>query len=820
MSKFEEKQTIEHELTSHEDIVIDTHQRLQMEYLEDIPGVSSFDDSQSQIHTNIIKTAENPKTLTGTSIFSAPIMIGNMHAASALSSIFQYQEFPHNASKDLTSSTSFANGSCGSLPVFLAADSTVSALPSSMQLQYSNETSFVIVNAGEKCSKTAETVTENQLCSMSQSKSTMSILEDPPSKPTLSSSDTLIITSEYSENTNSLKALPNESSFDVKDKKLSLLSNISDRAVSLDSIPSLTLFRPNNLPKVESETCSEESSKGVAVIGSEKIPGWLFQLMKNRNLVSSFENKSYPGNNEAVAEAISSPLEKTFDTNHGCTAGASTKVVEQNMDCSEKLQKENKQGSLEHSDTVILEPVETSTTKILTDQTTPQEVVNVFDKIPSSLSFGSISTVSADPSELVPEQSLENTFASNSKQVSEIQSSVQDNISRSIPQVLYPVKIACDPLQLNLVAINETSSQNIRQRDYGESTLSQSLRNAPILMVCGSRSTRSAEVKETQTDLVLGTNTVYFKTMDNSPSVSHCDTVQLPTTVLAMTVSSSPMQCDIGQVPQFSQPNDVSNSQYPQPNIAPSSQDPISSPSEPTAIVTQPSNSMEFIASTATAFDTEETLNPSISACNSKAVFKCVVCSEEFNSKETMLRHKKTHKTFNCDLCNASFSRMGNYTRHRKIHNVHAENQSGFQCDDCGRTFLQRCDLKRHSLIHTSQEPYRCTTCGKGYIRRSDLIVHMRFHNKDRAFHCTSCDKKFFQSGDLNRHVRRAHKPESELTCGHCDRKYACESTLIRHMKAVHKDIILQAVDQRVQDLNGQDAAVSTKDILFTMKQK
>ena len=37
-----------------------------------------------------------------------------------------------------------------------------------------------------------------------------------------------------------------------------------------------------------------------------------------------------------------------------------------------------------------------------------------------------------------------------------------------------------------------------------------------------------------------------------------------------------------------------------------------------------------------------------------------------------------------------------------------------YRCSECGRLFLQRCDMKRHQLIHSKQEPYKCSECGKG----------------------------------------------------------------------------------------------------------
>ncbi|XP_067656879.1 uncharacterized protein [Haliotis asinina] len=168
-------------------------------------------------------------------------------------------------------------------------------------------------------------------------------------------------------------------------------------------------------------------------------------------------------------------------------------------------------------------------------------------------------------------------------------------------------------------------------------------------------------------------------------------------------------------------------------------------------------------------------------------------------------------KVFKCDLCSAQFDVLGNYTRHRKIHKVNNENK--YKCPTCERSFIQRCDMKRHMLIHTKQEPHKCQVCGKGYIRKSDLVVHMRFHSKDRPFKCTQCSKDYYQSGDLKRHIRAVHSQESMLSCGHCRRQYAKEATLIRHMQTQHKDIILKSLNQKLADeKNKEDSSMEQDD--------
>ncbi|XP_013413982.1 early growth response protein 1 [Lingula anatina] len=153
-------------------------------------------------------------------------------------------------------------------------------------------------------------------------------------------------------------------------------------------------------------------------------------------------------------------------------------------------------------------------------------------------------------------------------------------------------------------------------------------------------------------------------------------------------------------------------------------------------------------------------------------------------------------KPFKCELCSASFTLLGNLNRHRMIHSINAKEECRFKCNECGRFFLQRCDLIRHTDIHNKTEPYKCEICGKGYIRRSDLVVHTRFHKREKHCQCTYCGKTYYQSGDLNRHIRSVHLQYKMLTCGHCKKKFTKEATLMRHMQANHRDIILQSVDQ------------------------
>ncbi|XP_022710559.1 zinc finger protein 16-like [Varroa jacobsoni] len=174
---------------------------------------------------------------------------------------------------------------------------------------------------------------------------------------------------------------------------------------------------------------------------------------------------------------------------------------------------------------------------------------------------------------------------------------------------------------------------------------------------------------------------------------------------------------------------------------------------------------------------------------------------------------KKAQKPFQCKLCTATFNRLGNYTRHQKIHTVRSEEDERFHCDECGKSFIQRCDLTRHLHVHAGTEPHRCDICGKGYIRHSDLVTHQRFHNKEKPFLCQHCPKGFSQRGDLNRHLRSIHLQIRPLTCSHCQKKFAKEATLMRHMRTSHRDIVLRQANSHGETSVSEALITGTGDI-------
>ncbi|KAI8774582.1 zinc finger protein 616 isoform X1 [Biomphalaria glabrata] len=548
----------------------------------------------------------------------------------------------------------------------------------------------------------------------------------------------------------------NSTTSQIYENPFQLIKSISDGPVSLESIPTISLFKPNlgesspvdNAPQ---EVVDEPSSSDhcltlntPAVLGTDKMPPSLLVYIKQHQNNIANKNKLYLSSVSHVESTEPSKTMSHIDDNDDTDTEINDSSSEPSCD---KTVSGKSLYSLPTSDTVILDEdkyvpatknhLQCDDTLILNQETEVHHNLNTTSSMPTVLD--NVTTISDRnvSGDIIPILPLES--------------------SSQLSAPLEPIKKTLYFLSSDgqLTAISLTPQ------------LLTAINEAAVI--------KQSEAKATQTDLVFGTGNLFFKSLvtssDNQNSCSRdqlCDVSSVGETTL-VTFSNDNQSLYDNSVDNVDKINNISSqrlielhSQIPD---AENQTDPIGS------------------------------FHPSNNLVIHKAPLVKTDCHKEINSKPDFKNQAKSlTKVYQCDLCIAKFTRLGNFTRHRKIHNLHSESQPLFKCETCGREFLQRCDLKRHMLIHTKQEPHRCDQCGKGYIRRSDLVVHLRFHNKDKAFKCSLCEKQFFQTGDLSRHIRRAHKPSSQLTCGHCDRKYARETTLIRHMKTMHKDIIVHTV--------------------------
>ncbi|XP_070190300.1 PR domain zinc finger protein 13-like [Littorina saxatilis] len=87
----------------------------------------------------------------------------------------------------------------------------------------------------------------------------------------------------------------------------------------------------------------------------------------------------------------------------------------------------------------------------------------------------------------------------------------------------------------------------------------------------------------------------------------------------------------------------------------------------------------------------------------------------------------------------------------------------GHLCIYCGKLYSRKYGLKIHLRTHTGYKPLKCKVCLRPFGDPSNLNKHVRLHAEgDTPYRCDYCGKVLVRRRDLERHIRSRHPSESK----------------------------------------------------------
>ncbi|XP_068177190.1 zinc finger protein 721-like [Antennarius striatus] len=159
----------------------------------------------------------------------------------------------------------------------------------------------------------------------------------------------------------------------------------------------------------------------------------------------------------------------------------------------------------------------------------------------------------------------------------------------------------------------------------------------------------------------------------------------------------------------------------------------------------------------------------------------CRRCGVQFDDKEKLEEHMKTHvkeKPYSCPDCGKRFINESYIQIHQRIHT----GEKPFLCSQCGRSFHTASSLKLHEMQHSGERPFACSICGKTFRINSYLTAHYQTHIKDRPFICSVCGKGYSRAEELKVH-HRLHTGERPYECGQCGKSFIYRQGLRQHQR-------------------------------------
>lgn len=165
------------------------------------------------------------------------------------------------------------------------------------------------------------------------------------------------------------------------------------------------------------------------------------------------------------------------------------------------------------------------------------------------------------------------------------------------------------------------------------------------------------------------------------------------------------------------------------------------------------------------------------------ATFKCVKCTEPFDSEQSLFLHiKGQHEELLREVNKYIVEDTEQINRERE------ENQ-GNVCKFCGKMCRSSNSMAflAHIRTHTGSKPFKCKICHFATAQLGDARNHVKRHLGMREYKCHVCGVAFVMKKHLNTHLLGKHgvgtPKERKFTCHLCDRSFTEKWALNNHMK-------------------------------------
>ncbi|CAH0625203.1 unnamed protein product [Chrysodeixis includens] len=163
----------------------------------------------------------------------------------------------------------------------------------------------------------------------------------------------------------------------------------------------------------------------------------------------------------------------------------------------------------------------------------------------------------------------------------------------------------------------------------------------------------------------------------------------------------------------------------------------------------------------------------------------CTVCGRQCANPSTFKVHMRSHtneKPYPCPSCDKRYKDSGTLKRHMDRNHIQRIRQRNFICENCGKGFFSKNDVKIHMRTHTGETPYECTMCAVRFTQISALYRHKKRHTGEKDHLCPTCPKKFCTKEELKSHLI-VHSSEKNYACPLCNVLFKYQNNLKKHIR-------------------------------------